>query len=75
MDEFYKWIKHSKKDYDHILTDELKVQAFKMLLEKRIGLNTVKIIVKIFNCNTHLDIMEELIRESIRHKRFKEVVS
>lgn len=44
-----------------------------MVLEKRICLNSINTIVNIFNCNTNLDHMEELIRESIRQKKFKEV--
>jgi len=43
-----------------------------MVLEKKISLNTINTIVKIFKCNTHLDYMEELIRESIKQKKFKE---
>lgn len=75
MDEFLKWIKPNERTYEHFLTDELKTRAFKMTLEKRMCQNTTNIIVKIFNCNTCLDIMEELIRESIKQKKFKEVGS
>jgi len=71
-EEFYKWIKCNEREYEHVLTDELKIQAFKMILEKKISLNTINTIVKIFKCNTHLDCMEELIRESIKQKKFKE---
>lgn len=71
-EEFYKWIKCHESEYEHFLTDELKIRAFKMVLEKKISLNTINTIVKIFKCNTHLDCMEELIRESIKQKRFKE---
>jgi len=72
MEEFYKWIKCHEKEYEHVLTEELKCLAFKMVLEKKINLNTMYTIVNIFKCNTHLDCMEELIRESIKQKRFKE---
>lgn len=44
-----------------------------MVLEKRICPNTIKTIVNIFKCNTSLDIMERMIREAIKQKRFKEV--
>lgn len=44
-----------------------------MVLEKRICLNSINTIVKIFKCNTNLDHMEQLIRESIRQKKFQEV--
>lgn len=71
-EEFYKWIKCNESEYEHVLTDELKIQAFKMILEKKISLNTINTIVKIYKCNTRLDCMEELIRESIKQKRFKE---
>jgi len=73
-EEFYKWIKYNESEYEHVLTEELKIQAFKMVLEKKISLNTINTIVKIFKCNTHLDCMEELIRESIKQKKFKEVI-
>lgn len=59
--------------YEHVLTDELKSQAFKMVLEKRICQNTIKSIVQIFKCDTRLELMEELIKESIRQNKFKEV--
>lgn len=72
-DEFYKWIKLNECEYEHVLTDKLKIQAFKMVLEKRICLNTIYKIVNIFNCNTHLELMEELIRETIKKKGYKEV--
>lgn len=71
-EEFYKWIKYNESEYEHVLTDELKIRAFKMVLEKKISLNTINAIVKIFKCNTRLDCMEELIRESIKQKKFKE---
>lgn len=74
-EEFYKWIKNNEKEYESVLTDELKIRAFKMILEKRMCLNTIKTIVNIFKCNTNLDCMEGLIRESIRQKKFKEVNS
>lgn len=74
-EEFHKWIKCNEREYEHTLTDELKTQAFKMVLEKRICLNSINTIVNIFKCNTNLDHMEELIRESIRQKKFKEVIS
>lgn len=76
-EEFYKWIKINESEnepqYEPVLTDDLKIRAFKMILEKRMCLNTINTIVKIFKCNTSLDCMEGLIRESIRQKRFKEV--
>lgn len=75
MDEFFKWIKPNEGTYEHLLTDELKSRAFKMVLEKRICRNTANVIFKIYNCNTCLDIMEELIREAIKQKKFKEVGS
>ncbi|VVC33796.1 Ribonuclease H-like domain,3'-5' exonuclease domain,Mut7-C RNAse domain [Cinara cedri] len=72
-DEFYKWIKFKDSvHYEHILTDELKIEAFKMTLNKRICPKTMNTIVKIFKCNMCLDIMEGLIRESIKQKQFKE---
>lgn len=72
-EEFYFWITSNESEYEPILTDELKIRAFKMILEKRMCLNTINTIVKIFKCNTNLDCMEGLIRESIKQKRFKEV--
>lgn len=71
-DQFYKWIKQKENEYKHILTEELKIQAYKLALDKRICLNTMTIIAKIFHCDTSLDIMVELIKESIRQKKFKE---
>lgn len=56
-----------------MLTDDLKSQAFKMVLEKKICSNTTNNIVSIYKCNTCLDLLEKLIRESIKQKRFKEV--
>jgi hypothetical protein len=72
-EEFYKWITMNESEYESMLTDELKIRAFKMILEKRMCLNTINTIVNIFKCNTNLDFMEGLIRESIRQKKFKEV--
>ncbi|XP_025200796.1 exonuclease mut-7 homolog [Melanaphis sacchari] len=71
-EEFYQWIKCNESEYEHVLTDELKIRAFKMVLDKKISFNTINSIVKIFKCNTRLDYMEELIRESIKQKKFKE---
>uniref|UniRef100_A0A2S2QUZ9 Putative exonuclease mut-7 n=1 Tax=Sipha flava TaxID=143950 RepID=A0A2S2QUZ9_9HEMI len=71
-EEFYKWITMNESEYESMLTDELKIRAFKMILEKRMCLNTINTIVNIFKCNTNLDFMEGLIRESIRQKKFKE---
>lgn len=72
-EEFYNWIQFNESKYEHFLTEELKIHAFKMVLEKKICINTTNIIVNIFKCKTHLSIMEELIRGSIQQKRFKEV--
>lgn len=44
-----------------------------MVLEKRICLKTIYTIVNIFNCNTCLAVMEELIRDTIKRKGYKEV--
>ncbi|XP_050548408.1 exonuclease mut-7 homolog isoform X2 [Daktulosphaira vitifoliae] len=71
-EEFYKWIKIKEISYAHILTDDLKSRAYKLLLEKRIGLNTMNVVNKIFKCNESIDLMIKLIKESISQKKFKE---
>lgn len=72
-EEFQKWIKFNEHEYEHVLTDELKIQAFKMITEKKICFNTIHKIINIFSCNTCLELMEELIRETIKKKGYKEV--
>lgn len=72
-EQFYKWIKQKENEYEPVLSDELKIQAFQMALDKRICLNTMNILAKIFNCNTSVDLMVKLIKESIKQKKYKEV--
>lgn len=72
-EEFYKWIKIKENSFANILTDDLKSCAYKLLLEKRIGLNTMSIVNKVFKCNESIDLMIKLIQESISQKKFKEV--
>ncbi|XP_050424575.1 exonuclease mut-7 homolog [Adelges cooleyi] len=72
FEEYYNWIKHKENNYTHILTDNLKSQAYKLVLDKQMCLNTMNVMIKIFKCNMSLDLMTELIGETIRQQKFKE---